>query len=86
MAMQCDLCGKTVNFGRQLTYRGKAKYLGGVGRKITGINPRKFLPNLQPVRCVVDGVAKNRRACTQCIRSGRVIKPQKVKPFTVKLG
>jgi large subunit ribosomal protein L28 len=84
MAMQCDLCGKTVNFGRQLTYRGKAKYLGGVGRKITGINPRKFRPNLQPHKCVVEGVVKTRQVCTQCVRSGRVVKPQKVKPFSVQ--
>ena len=85
MAMQCELCGKTVSMGKQLTYRGKAKYLGGVGRKITGINPRKFRPNLQSVRAVVKGAVKRIRACTQCIRSGKVQKPQVVKPFTVKL-
>ena len=85
MSMKCSACGKGVNHGRQLTYRGKAKYLGGVGRKVTGINPRKFEPNLQSVRCVVDGVVKKRRVCTQCIRSGKVQKPQKVKPFTVKV-
>jgi hypothetical protein len=36
------------------------------------------------VRCVVDGAVKRARVCTQCIRSGRIIKPQKVKPFTVR--
>jgi large subunit ribosomal protein L28 len=85
MSMRCEVCGKTVNFGRQLTYRGKAKYLGGVGRKITGINPRKFKPNLQRIRALVKGAVKRVRACTQCIRSGKVQKPQVVKPFTVKV-
>ena len=36
-------------FGNQATIRGKAKYLGGVGTKVTGISRRKFRPNLQNV-------------------------------------
>jgi len=36
----------------------QAKYLGGVGKKITGTSRRKFKPNLQKVRMVVDGVTK----------------------------
>jgi large subunit ribosomal protein L28 len=31
-------------------------------------------PNLQTVRAVVDGVTRRIRACTRCLRSGRVIK------------
>ncbi|HVJ83398.1 MAG TPA: 50S ribosomal protein L28 [Planctomycetia bacterium] len=85
MGMHCDLCEKTVAFGRQLTYRGKAKYLGGVGRKITGINPRKFKPNLQSVRHVINGKIVRITVCTQCIRSGKVVKPQVNKPFSVKV-
>ena len=33
MGMQCDVCGKKPAVGNQYTRRGKAKYLGGVGRK-----------------------------------------------------
>ena len=33
--------------GNRVETRGKAKYLGGVGTKITGITRRKFVPNLQ---------------------------------------
>ena len=47
MGMQCAVCGKKPVVGNQKTYRGKAKYLGGVGKKITGISKRKFKPNLQ---------------------------------------
>ena len=32
-----------------MTHRGKAKYLGGVGTKVTGISRRQFRPNLQTV-------------------------------------
>jgi large subunit ribosomal protein L28 len=35
---------------------------------------RRWYPNLQPVRVLVDGKPRRLRACTQCIKSGRVIK------------
>ena len=49
MAQQCEVCGKKPVLGNQVTHRGKAKYLGGVGTKVTGISRRKFRPNLQRV-------------------------------------
>ena len=36
--------------GNRVETRGKAKYLGGVGTKITGISRRQFKPNLQRAR------------------------------------
>ena len=50
MARQCDVCAKTASFGNSIEIRGKAKYLGGVGTKVTGITRRKFRPNLQSVK------------------------------------
>ena len=47
MARGCAVCGKSSKMGNQIETRGKAKYLGGVGTKITGISRRKFRPNLQ---------------------------------------
>ena len=81
MGMQCAVCGKKPARGNQKTYRGKAKYLGGVGKKITGINKRVFKPNLQRVKVTVEGETRRSRVCTQCIRSGKVQRPVKVKPF-----
>ena len=81
MSMQCEICGKIPTLGNQITRRGKAKYLGGVGRKITGISRRKFFPNLQRVKAIRDGTVRRIRVCTQCIRSGRVQRPVKTKPF-----
>jgi large subunit ribosomal protein L28 len=82
MGMQCSVCSKKPVVGNQKTYRGKAKYLGGVGRKITGTSKRTFYPNLQRIR-VVDPAGKVGRkwVCTQCIRSGKIQRPQKKKPF-----
>jgi large subunit ribosomal protein L28 len=79
--MECEICGKRPVLGNQITRRGKAKYLGGVGRKITGISRRKFLPNLQRIKAIRDGAVRRIRVCTQCIRSGRVQRPVKTKPF-----
>jgi len=70
--------------GNTVETRGKAKYLGGVGTKITGIARRQFRPNLQRVKVVTDkGAHKTLRVCTQCIRSGAVRKVVRQKPFQV---
>ena len=38
MGKHCEVCGKAPVIGNQVTIRGKAKYLGGVGTKVTGIS------------------------------------------------
>lgn len=81
MGMQCSVCGKKPVLGHQITRRGKAKYLGGVGRKITGMTRRTFKPNLQRIQVVVNGTVSTKRVCTKCIRSGRIQRPMKKKPF-----
>lgn len=81
MGMQCAICGKKPLLGNQICRRGKAKYLGGVGRKITGISRRAFKPNLQRIQVDVNGTVQRERVCVQCIRSGRVKRPQKRKLF-----
>ena len=81
MGMQCAICGKKPVGGMQYARRGKAKYLGGVGVKITGSSKRTFRPNLQRIQIVKDGTVQRVRVCVQCIRSGRVQRPQKRKLF-----
>jgi large subunit ribosomal protein L28 len=49
MGRQCEVSGKKTSFGNHVTTRGKAKYLGGVGTKCTGISRRTFKPNLQRI-------------------------------------
>ena len=81
MGMQCDVCGKKPVIGNQYTRRGKAKYLGGIGRKPTGISKRTFKPNLQRIQVQVGGSVQTRRVSVACIRSGRVQRPQRRQPF-----
>lgn len=82
MARVCEVCGKSPQVGNQVETRGKAKYLGGVGTKVTGITRRRFLPNLQTIKASLpDGETKTMRVCVQCIRSGRIRKAVRQKPF-----
>ncbi len=84
MARVCEICGKRSQMGNSVETRGKAKYLGGVGTKITGITRRQFKPNLQRIKITTEnGTTKTVRACTQCIRSGAVRKVVRNKPFKV---
>ena len=82
MSQACEVCGKKPSLGNTVTHRGKAKYLGGVGTKVTGISRRMFRPNLQRVHVTTaNGTHKTVRVCTQCIRSGAVTKRVHRNPF-----
>jgi large subunit ribosomal protein L28 len=81
MGMQCDVCGKKPSKGNHYTRSGKAKYLGGIGRKVRGISRRTFHPNLQRMQCQVGGGVETKRVCVSCLRSGKVQRPQRRLPF-----
>ena len=85
MPRVCYFTGKKTTFGNQITHRGKAKYLGGVGTKVTGITARKFKPNIQKVRALIDGRVVRIKVSAKALRSGLVTKPPKrryTKPAT----
>jgi large subunit ribosomal protein L28 len=86
MTQKCDVCGKTPATGNRVSQRGKPKYLGGNGRKTTGISRRLFRPNLQKIRVQEGGNSVKRRVCTACIRAGRIQKAIVRKPFTLSSG
>lgn len=77
MGRECHFLGKKTRSGGSVSRRGKAKYLGGVGRKITGRSKRKFKANIQRVRAVVDGKVCRIRVSAKAIRMGLVVKPLK---------
>ena len=77
MPRVCPFTGKKTTFGRSITRRGKAKYLGGVGRKITGKTKRKFKVNMQRVRAVIDGQVTRINVSAKAIRMGEIEKPIK---------
>ena len=61
MAMRCAICGKGPVMGRKVSHAHN-------------VRPRRFEPNLQSIRAVVDGANKRIRVCTRCIRSSKVVK------------
>jgi len=75
MARVCQFCGKRTEVGRTITKRGLAKSKGGVGEKITGSSKRRFKPNIQNVRAVIDGETRRVKICAACLRSGKIVKP-----------
>ena len=75
MPRVCYFTGKKTRAGRSIARKGKAKYLGGVGRKTTGVTKRKFKANIQRVRALVDGRVCRIKVSAKAIRMGLVIKP-----------
>jgi large subunit ribosomal protein L28 len=74
MARVCEICGKGPAAGRSIVRRGLPKKKGGIGLHTTGVNRRRFLPNLQNVKVIENGGVMRRRVCAACIKSGRVVK------------
>jgi large subunit ribosomal protein L28 len=64
MAQRCDMCGKTPKKGHNVSHAHN-------------VTLRRFNPNLQRVRALVDGTRTRIRVCTRCLRSGKVTKPPK---------
>jgi len=77
MSRVCYFTGKKTSSGNTIARRGKAKYLGGVGKKVTGISKRTFKPNIQKVRAVVNGKLVRIRVSAKAIKMGLITKPQK---------
>lgn len=75
MSRVCKFTGKKTRVGNRIARKGKAKYLGGVGRKTTGITRRKFKPNVQRVRAIIDGKVCRIKISAKAIRMGLLVKP-----------
>jgi len=61
MAKQCEVCGKKPVVGRQHSHANT-------------VSARRFEPNLQTVRALINGGVRRIRVCTRCLRSNRVTK------------
>ena len=74
MARICEICQKKPLMGKTIARRGISKKAGGIGLKTTGISIRRFLPNLQSVRALVNGGVRRIRICTKCLKAGKIQK------------
>jgi large subunit ribosomal protein L28 len=62
MGQHCAICGKHPASGHSISHSAVK-------------SPRRFLPNLQRVRVLVDGAPRRRYVCTSCLQAGRVQRP-----------
>jgi large subunit ribosomal protein L28 len=63
MAQHCQFCGKTPKSGHRVSHAHN-------------VTNRKWHVNLKSVRAAAPGGGGKRvRACTRCLRSGKVVKP-----------
>ncbi len=79
MSKECYFTGKKTTYGNSISRSGAAIKKGGFGLKTTGINRRKFKPNLQKMTILVDGNPVRATVSTKAMKSGLVIKPLKRK-------
>jgi large subunit ribosomal protein L28 len=77
MAKYCELTGVGPVKGSHIWRSGKAKKKGGIGMHITAITKRRFMPNLQRVKAVIDGEVRYIRVTAKAIKKGLVTKAPK---------
>ena len=61
MSRKCDICGRGSLFGSAISHAHN-------------VSKRRWQPNLQRVRVVIEGVPKKLNVCTRCLRSDFVQK------------
>jgi large subunit ribosomal protein L28 len=79
MGRICELTGKRPMKGSIIWRSGKAKKVGGIGTHVTAITKRRFLPNLQRVKAVINGEVRYVRVAAKAIKKGLVTKAPKRK-------
>jgi large subunit ribosomal protein L28 len=59
MASVCEICGRHPGFGMKVSHSHRR-------------SKRRWNPNVQRVRAVVDGVPRRVNVCTKCLKAGKV--------------
>jgi large subunit ribosomal protein L28 len=62
VAAVCEVCGKHPSFGMNVSHSHRR-------------TKRRWNPNIQKVRAVVNGSPRRISVCTSCIRAGKITKP-----------
>jgi large subunit ribosomal protein L28 len=77
MSRICPLTGKRPVKGSHIWRSGKSKKSGGIGTHVTAITKRRFFPNLQRVKAVINGEVRYIRVAASALKKGMVTKPPK---------
>lgn len=62
MASVCEICNKKPGFGMSLSHSHRR-------------TKRRWNPNIQRVRAVVNGSTRRVNVCTGCLKAGKITKP-----------
>ena len=60
-ASTCDICAKGPRFGKTVSHSHRR-------------HSRRWNPNIQSVRAMVNGTSKRLNVCTSCLKAGKVSK------------
>ena len=77
MAKICEITGTGPRKGSIIWRSGKSKKSGGIGTHITAITKRRFLPNLQRVKILINGEVRYARVAAKALKRGLVTKAPK---------
>ena len=61
MSKRCEICNKGPQYGNNVSHANNK-------------TRRRFEPNLQSVRALVNGAARRVKVCTRCIKAGKIVK------------
>ena len=67
MARVCEVCGKGPQFGQNIRHVHSGSWALRAPR-----TKRRWLPNLQPARVLVNGETKRIRVCAKCLKAGKI--------------
>jgi large subunit ribosomal protein L28 len=59
MAAVCDICGRKPGFGMQVSHSHRR-------------SNRRWQPNIQKVRAMVNGAPRRVHVCAKCLKAGKV--------------
>nr|WP_239552249.1 50S ribosomal protein L28 [Brachybacterium muris] len=61
VASTCDICAKGPSFGKSVSHSHRR-------------TSRRWNPNIQSVRTLINGTSKRLNVCTSCLKAGKVQK------------
>ena len=59
MAAVCDICGRKPGFGMQVSHSHRR-------------SNRRWQPNIQKVRALINGAPRRVHVCAKCLKAGKV--------------
>ncbi|HWC32729.1 MAG TPA: 50S ribosomal protein L28 [Actinomycetota bacterium] len=61
MAAVCEICGRQPGFGKQVSHSHRR-------------SNRRWVPNVQKIRAVVNGTPRRVHVCAKCLKAGKVVR------------